>query len=118
MPTTTFSANTKAQISRLAGNDWQGQPLYASKKHVKCSVIYFRVGQADVSIRADRSESKGKAEEGAGKVRILLPPKTVINAGDRVDLLGVTLRAIIVFPRISLNGKLHHKQVDLELWEE
>jgi len=116
--TTTFYPNTKAYIYYLAGNDWRGQPRYASKKPMRCSVIDFKISQSDVSIRADRSVSKGRAEEMTGKIRILTPPKLKVSNGDKIKLHNETLRVVTVFPRHSLDGKLHHNQVDLELWQE
>lgn len=105
-------------MSELTGYDWQGQPEYGTEKEVRCSVIYFQIGQADTSIRADRSETKGRAEEAYGKIRILVEPRASIQAGQRMKLDGETLRVLTVFPRHGLGGKLHHYQVDLEVWPD
>lgn len=115
---TTFNANQKGSIRHTTGNDWNGQPKFSSKKKLSFAIINFIVGQQDVSIRVDRSASKGKAEEVSGKFRILTPHNQRIKIGDKVEALNVNLRVNSIFPRYSLDGSLHHKQVDLELWQD
>ena len=115
---TTFKGNTKAYLSRQVSTNWQGEIKFGSQKRIRCSIIHFKVGQADVSIRADRSESKGRAEEDSGKFRILVDPKVRMASGDKLQVHNQALRVITVFPRQSLDGKFHHLEVDLEIWQE
>lgn len=110
--------NAVAWVSRLTGHDFMGQPSFSSKRRTKVSVIYFRAGEGATSIRADRSETKARAEELNGKVRLLMNPKEKIKIGDRLSMFNHDLRVRSIFPNNDLNGRLHHLQVDLSLWED
>lgn len=81
-------------------------------------MIRLEVGQGDSSIRADRSETKGRASESTGSIRILVHPKDDIKLDDIIELLGYHLRVMSIFPRQDLQGAIHHYQVDLEVWHE
>jgi len=110
--------NGVAWVSRLIDHDFRGQPNFSAKRKIKVSVIYFRAGENSTSIRADRSETKARAEELNGKVRLLLDPKDKIRVGDRLTMFNQDLRVRSIFPNNDMNGRLHHNQVDLTLWEE
>ena len=114
---TTFRHNAIAKVYRVRENDFMGQPVYSvNPKRARVAVLYMHVGIQESSIRADRSESKARAEEPAGKVRILVHSDDSIELTDKVELHGHTLRVINMFPRHDLDGRLHHFQVDLEPW--
>lgn len=115
---TTFRHTHTVFVSRPIGFDFMGQATYSRPKRARVTVIYFQAGQGRSSIRADRSESKARAEEQSGKVRLLVHPDDAVRLGDKVMMFNEVLRVTNVFPRHDLNGHLHHVQVDLELWVE
>lgn len=114
-----FRHTALATVSRPAGFDVFGEPDYqVISRKTRINVIYMNIGITESSIRADRSESKARIEETAGKARFLVHPDDNIGNGDMVQVFGATLRVENVFPRHDLNGRLHHYQVDLEPWPE
>lgn len=113
----TFRHTTKAKLERKSGYDFAGQEKYSFlPKPVRFSVIHFKIGVQTGSIRADRSDAKARLEEPSSKIRFLVHPADDIKPGDRIVVNGHTLRVVSVFPRNDLNGKLHHNEVDLEVW--
>jgi hypothetical protein len=84
--------------------------------NAKCGVVKIQARSDPTTVRADSSASRGYAEEGTVDARLLFPPNVALKKGDRVDVLGMSIRVIEVMPRVNLAGKLDHNQVDGVVW--
>lgn len=103
-------------VRQDGGYDLYGQPLPGETIQTRCAVVKLIATVQKSSVRADSSASRGNAREIVADARLLFSPPIVPNIGDRVIVAGVDLRAVSVFPRFDVVGRLHHYQVDLNVW--
>ena len=81
-----------------------------------CSVLKLDLAVAKSSVRVDSSASRGYAHEQVVVGRLLFSKFEKLAVGDRVDLMGVSLKVASCMPRISVTGDLDHYQVDVTIW--
>ena len=111
-----FKGNIKIKIEKLAGYDEYGQPVAAPAKVSRCSIVKLATERAKTTVRTDTSASGGNAHEIISDARILVNINADIAQGDKITVMGVTLRVDQLFRRNDVNGKPHHHQVDCSLW--
>lgn len=109
--------NVKCEISRQSGFDAKGYPVYTSPVASKCSVVKMVVTSVKTSVRADSSASRGRAQEDVSDYILLFPANVEIDIGDRVNVMGRTLRAESVQTRFTITGRIDHYEVGLNEWE-
>lgn len=82
------------------------------KMNTPCAVVQMDLVVKKTSVRADSSASRGRAEEEIGLVRLLFPSTVSIQEYDVVEINGVVIEVIRIFPRRDVLGKVDHYQVD------
>lgn len=90
-----------------------GEYTYGPSYRQACAVTQNSLQVLKSSVRADSSASRGRAEEEAGLMRLLLPADAPIKTGDIVHFDGEWVEATRVFYRHDVLGKIDHIQVDL-----
>lgn len=93
-----------------------GESVGEVRRIEKCAIVKLTVGGEKTSVRADSSASRGAAREIVADARLLMMPNSKVEIGDRVVLLGQSLRVLDIFPRHNITGRLEHLQVDLDVW--
>lgn len=111
-----FIPNLYCTITKSGSTDVYGQTTLGEIFPTKCSVVKLMTRLEKTSVRADSSASRGNAEETTASARLLFSKTTDIREGDKVDVLGQSLRVTVVFPRLDVNGVLNHYQVDADVW--
>ena len=114
-----FIPNLTCSITKSDGGfDRYGQPIPGRTFTSKCSIVRLRVEDEKTSVRSDSSATRGMARENVADARLMFPANTDIEMGDRIDIQGVSLRTMSVFPRHAVSGKFDHYQVDAMIWSD
>lgn len=108
--------NVLCQVTPLDGWDEYGQEKFGERYAELCAIVKLEQFTAQTSVRTDSSASRAYAHEFNAQSRLLFGNKSALKIGDKVDVSGVALRVIGVFPRHDLGGNLDHYQVDLTIW--
>ena len=108
--------HTACTVTPTRGYDVYGQPALGVPYATQCAIVKIQSRHDKPAVRADSSASRGYADEATVDARLLFTPETPVQKGDRLELLGMSLRVIEVMPRINLFGKLDHNQVDAVAW--
>lgn len=103
-------------ITKSGETDMYGQEVLGVSVRTKCGVVRLDASSIKTSVRADSSASRGNASEVIASARLLFSPKENVEIGDKIDVSGVELKAVGVFPRHTIVGVLDHIQVDAEAW--
>lgn len=110
-----FIPNMSCTISKRTGHDSWGKPTYSSPAPAQCAIIKLTEAREKTSVRTDSSASRGNAEEIKSDARLLFTASTVISKSDIVTILGFRVSVTSVFPRIAVDGRLDHWQIDAEI---
>jgi hypothetical protein len=107
---------TRCVVSPTRGHDVLGKELLGDSFDALCAVVKINTQHSKTSVRADSSASRGAAEEVTVAARLLFAPSVAIKKGDRVVVADIAVRVTEVMPRIGLDGRLDHNQVDGVVW--
>ena len=110
-----FIPNTDCQIKERGARDRYNEYSYGKPRRARCSIIKLKEARGKTSVRTDSSASRGNAEEITSDARLLLPSSESINRGDLIKVYGFVLKVVSIFPRIAVNGRLDHWQIDAEI---
>ncbi len=114
-----FIANADCVVFRETGKfDLYGRPTIDAGTKMRCAVIKLAYERITTSVRADSSATRGRAREQTIVGRLQFDPSSGIGNGDVIELEGYRLRANSIFPRRTVDGRLDHYQVDVEIWGE
>jgi hypothetical protein len=102
-------------LRRKVGTDLYGRSAHGSPRTVRVGVVRLAGGQVKTSVRADSSASRGRSDESTADAVLLFPSAEDVQAGDLVTVNGMALEVVTVEFRYTLQGRLDHYQVDLEL---
>ena len=109
--------NVQCKITRKKGTDLYSQPILSVPTPAKCGVVRLFSESKRSSVRVDSSATRGSAREPDNNAILLFLPIVDLNIGDRVDVRGISLRVVSIFPRFDPTGaKVDHNQVELENW--
>lgn len=108
-----FNPNNTCVLRKATATlDVRGERTYLPpKRGVPCAVVSLDLLIDKTSVRADSSGSRGRAEEQQGDALLLFPTYVTIANLDIVEVDGVTLEVISVFPRRNVLGQLDHFEV-------
>ena len=109
-------AHTPCTVTPTGNFDVYGQEQPGIPYASKCAVVKIQSRDEPSSVRTDSSGSRGYADETKIQARLLFYPDTPLKRGDKVELLGMTIRIIEIMPRIDIHGRLDHLQVDGVMW--
>lgn len=107
-----------ALLYPIPGYDVQGKSVLGEPEKIGIAPIRMESSLQQTTIRTDKSGSKNRATENIFQGRILVHPKHTIEQGQVVEIYGALYRVDSVWPRLEMNGVLHHWQVDLSIWQE
>lgn len=110
-----FTPNLNCLIKARTGYNRYGADAYGAATKARCSIIKLEEAREKTSVRTDSSASRGNAEEITSDARLLFPNAQSINRGDLIQVYGFVLKVSSIFPRIAVNGRLDHWQVDAEI---
>lgn len=108
--------HTRCTVTPTGGYDIYGQEKPGIPYDTLCAVVKIQARDEPSSVRTDSSGSRGYADETKVQARLLFLPTEKLNRGDKVELIGLSIRIIEIMPRIGLSGVLDHYQVDGEIW--
>lgn len=107
-----FRPNTKAMLYRKSSvRSVFGKEGYAAPQRIGCSVVRLANDVTPSTVRADSSASRGSADDTVADAKLLVSPKTIIKAGDVLELFGFRIEVNGVQPRINTRGQLDHFEV-------
>lgn len=116
---TTFRPNLSCTIAqRTGGFDIHGRPEIGTPRKSKCAIVRLKNQAEKTSVRADSSASRGMAEELLHDARLLLKPSDVVAIGTIIEVTGLKLEVKSIFPRYEIIGRLHHWEVDCDIWSD
>lgn len=102
--------------------DGHGRTIHSAvRRKTLCAIIRLHDEIDQTTVRADSSASRGRAEEQLAAGRLLLKPDEIIATGDliEVEIKGapnITLEIKSIFRRIDVGGRVHHIDVEGEIW--
>lgn len=109
-----FIPRTQAYWTRAGSLDQYGQTVPGTRTPVKVGVVKFIDEVIQTPLRMEMSASHGRLDEDIAKAVVLLFPATcTIVAGDMVEIFGINLAVIGVWPQQDILGRLQHKRVSL-----
>ena len=112
-----FQPNILCSLVQASGQtDLYGNPIMKPARPAKCGIVRLRVGDQNVTVRADSSASRGAAQELVADAVLLFPPVYGVQVDDVINLIGYKLKVTQVFPRHTVNGQIDHHQVEAMIW--
>lgn len=109
-------ATVPCSITKTVGYDVYGKEQLGDSYTAKCAVVKLTQVSEATSVRTDSSASRGAGREIIADARLLFPKTTDVGIDDKVEVMGVELKVLSVFPRTTIGGKHDHNQVDLMVW--
>lgn len=109
-------ATVPCSITPTVGYDRYGKEQLGNSYTAKCAVVKLTQVSEPTSVRTDSSASRGAAREIIADARLLFPKTTAVGIDDKVEIMGVSLKVLSVFPRTTIGGQHDHNQVDLMVW--
>lgn len=94
-----------------------GLRAFSQPVDIGLSVIRLAGSVTPTSVRADKSGTKGYADEELFKGRVLVHPRVKPKEGDLLEVFGEKYRVEGVRDVRDMAGKLDHYQVELDVWE-
>lgn len=113
-----FRPNLTCTVYKNLGTDVYGQDQLGAPRTEQCAVIRMHRKQDRVSNRAIMSGIRGRGWEWVADALFLLTANTVVQPGDKLVVLGTPIRVTSAFPRVDLQGRLDHYEVEGEYWGE
>lgn len=105
------------EIWKKTGTDAFSQPKFsASAISEKVCPVKLNFSATHTTVRTDSAGSHGHAGEDTADVVVLAGPKTQIETGDKLIVLGHALRVKGMHPRFTVRGLLDHHQVTCGAW--
>lgn len=111
-----FRPNLKCKIAKLGGATITGKRSYGSWKTVPCAIVKLVSEAKKTSVRTDSSATRGTAQEILADARLLFPKFVDLKPGDRIEVWGVELTVVSIFPRHNVLGTHDHWQVDCNIF--
>lgn len=112
-----FQPNILCSVARVNGRtDLFGNATLAPAVPSMCSIVKLITRESNVTVRADSSASRGAAQESTAEAVLLFSPAQKVAINDVVDVIGYRLKVTAVHPRISINGRLDHYQIEAMIW--
>lgn len=109
-------ATVPCSITPTVGYDRYGKEQLGNSYTAKCAIVKLTQLSEPTSVRTDSSASRGAGREVLADARLLFPKTTEVSIDDKVEVMGVELRVLSVFPRTTIGGQHDHNQVDLMVW--
>ena len=109
MPSSPFS--TPATYYPMTGRSLFGEATFGSGVPVMVAVIKTADVVSPSPIRSEASTSHGRVDQSTGIVTLLFPPGYVCYDYDRVDVIGLSLEIISVYPRADWLGRPDHVKI-------
>lgn len=102
------------QLFKQGKKDVHGDVTYETTfKPFGWAPIYLRDNVQDSGVRADSSASRGRANETIIDFRLIVEKTVSPQKGDKIVLDGnKVMKVLRVHERMSINGKLHHWELD------
>lgn len=112
-----FIANVPCWITPVSkDSNLYGERGKGERKRELCGVVRLRDEVKHTTVRADSSASRGYAEEFTTDNKILLVKTTRAVLHSKLEVSGVTMRVLSMFPRYNVQGELDHYEVRGEAW--
>lgn len=112
-----FTPNLDCWITPVSKDaNLYGELGKGARKKERCGVVKLRHEIQHSTVRADSSASRGHAEEFTVSNVILLQANTVAVLRSKLEVSGVSMRIMSIFPRYDVSGKLDHYEVQGEVW--
>lgn len=108
--------NLTCVVTPTEGWDAYGSEKFGTPYEERCAVVKLDRFVTPTSVRSDSSASRAYADEFQAQSRLLFPNTSTIKSGDKVDLQGISLKVVSVWPRHDVGGEFDHYQVDLTIW--
>ena len=109
-------ATVPCSITPTVGYDRYGKEQLGKSYTAKCAIVKLTQVSEPTSVRTDSSASRGAAREIIADARLLFPRTVDVNIDDKVEVMGMSLKVLSVFPRTTIGGQHDHNQVDLMVW--
>jgi len=112
-----FKANVNCIVTRMNGEtDLYGQTQEGDSYETQVGIVRLEAGAQRTTVRTDASASRANAEERTVIARLMMKATDIVEPGDRISIMSFNLEVESVFPRHTVNGDLHHWQVDCKQW--
>lgn len=105
--------NVPVYVRRQGGFDLYGQAVFGPRIPTMCAVVKLVKSSQHTTVRTDSGGTHGRADEFVADAKILLPPGTQIDIGDRIDMADgfVSIEAKSIQPRYTALGRLDHLEI-------
>lgn len=106
----------RIELWRKQGSDLFAQPKFLKMVSERVCPVRLSFQTDNTTVRTDSAGTKGHAQEPSAQVVLLAVPKTQIQIGDKLVVLGHALRVTEKHPRYTVTGVLDHHQLHASAW--
>lgn len=107
-----FIPNIKCKVYKCNGYNQYGEEKFAKPFLSMCAIVKLKAQDEKTTVRSDVGASKSHAIEENADAKILFRPNVNISKGDKIEILGFTIRITANHPRLNIYGKLDHIEYD------
>jgi hypothetical protein len=112
-----FLPNGSCTLRRKAGRDKFGQAKLSDPVTISYAPVDMNMTVEKTSVRSDSSATRGQAEQlVSANAKILVPAKTVVGAGDQLEIDGENYRVSGRHARKNVFGNVDHIELLLEVF--
>jgi len=104
------------EVWKKTGNDAYAQAKWLKMPNERVAPVHLRFQTESTTVRTDSASSKGHAQEFNSQTTLLAVPKTKIGIGDKLVVMGYSLRVTEKHPRFTVGGVLDHFEVECLAW--
>jgi hypothetical protein len=104
------------EVWKKAGTDAYAQPKWQKMPGERVAPVRLSFQTDNTTVRTDSAGTKGHAQEFNAQTTVLALPKTKIDIGDKLVIMGYSLRVVEKHPRFTVGGTLDHFQVHCAAW--
>ncbi len=103
-------------IQKAVGTNVYGQQVPGATFKEQCAIVKIVASDEKTSVRSDSSASRGNAHELLYDAVVLVGPRSNARIHDILTVNGYKLEIMTVQPRLDIDGRLDHYQLDLKIW--
>lgn len=107
-----FIPNIKCKVYKNAGFNKFGESKFEKPFLAMCAIVKLKAKDDKTTVRSDVGASKSHAIEEEADAKILFRPNVNIEKGDKIEILGFSIKITANHPRLNIYGKLDHIEYD------
>lgn len=111
-----FKPRLKCLLRKRVGSNAYGEHRLDEPVQIGCAVVKLNSVATVTSVRADRSASRGAANEELVDAILLVAKDANVVLNDQIEFHGILLRVNGIVPKFNIKGVHDYNELNLTIW--